>query len=115
MRRLELITIGMLLAAGVLFWFFPLFHVVAVGQAGAGANRSDEFDAEKFVQGFWTERLTPAFDQAADAATVLGGLRKDPGARLDGNLDDRPGWDGPRCFLCGAAARLRRSTIAGLA
>jgi predicted lipoprotein len=79
MQRL-LVTFGLLIAVGVLFWFFPLFHVVAVGQAGAGADRSDEFDAGTVVQGFWTERLTPAFDQAADAVTVLENLRKDPEA-----------------------------------
>lgn len=77
MKRV-LVIIGALLAAGLLFWFFPLFHVVSVGQAGAAANRSEEFDAEAFVRGYWKERLTPAFPQAVDAVTVLENLRKDP-------------------------------------
>jgi predicted lipoprotein len=75
MKRL-LAIFGVLIAAGVLFWFFPLFHVVAIGPAGA--SRAAEADAEEFVNRFWSERLVPAFDRAADAATALSTIRESP-------------------------------------
>jgi predicted lipoprotein len=75
MRRF-LIVVGILIVAGVLFWFFPLFHVVAVGpQRGSSAA---EVSAEEFAKTFWSERLVPAFGRAADAATVLAALREAP-------------------------------------
>ncbi len=70
------IVIGLLIATGVLFWKFPLFHLVAVGQAGA--SRPGAFSATEFVTTFWSERLVPAFDQAADAAAVLAAIREAP-------------------------------------
>jgi predicted lipoprotein len=75
MKRV-LITVGLLLAAGVLFWRFPLFHVVAAGQASA--SRSAEFSAAEFVTTFWSERLVPSFAGAADASTVLAAIRTAP-------------------------------------
>ena len=74
-------TIGFLLAAGVLFWFFPLFHVVpATGEWGS--ERIAEFDAAKFAKSFWAKRLVPAFNQAANAASVLAAFEENyPEAR----------------------------------
>lgn len=71
-----LLIFGLLIAAGVLFWFFPLFHIVAVGQASA--SRPAEFSAAKFVKTFWSERVVPSFDQAADASVVLAAIRESP-------------------------------------
>src|SRR5262245_6336499 len=78
MQRI-VITIGLLFAAGVLFWFFPLFHVVPVEQARSGVGGTDEFDAVKFVQALWTEQLGPSFDEATGVASLLAELRKEPG------------------------------------
>ncbi|MEX2092623.1 MAG: DUF2291 family protein [Pirellulales bacterium] len=70
-------TIGTLVAACVLFWFFPLFHVVPSGTALADKQQA-AFDAADYVKKFWTAKLSPTFGQAADAATVLAALRDDP-------------------------------------
>jgi predicted lipoprotein len=75
MKRV-LVTVGLLVTLGVLFWQFPLFHVVAMGQADA--SRATEFSAADFVETFWSERLVPSFDQAADAAAVLAAIREAP-------------------------------------
>lgn len=65
------------LAAGL--WFFPAFHVVPLKQAQA-AREQATFNPADFATKFWRERLTPAFNQAADAPTVLAALAKDPKA-----------------------------------
>lgn len=70
-------TICTLVAACVLFWFFPLFHVVPRGTTLAEKQQA-AFDAADYVTKFWTEKLTPTFGQAADAAAVLAALRDDP-------------------------------------
>lgn len=70
-------TISTLVAACVLFWFFPLFHVVPRGTTLA-EKQQVAFDAADYVKKFWAEKLTPTFGQAADAATVLAALRDDP-------------------------------------
>lgn len=75
MKRL-VATLAALAAMCLLLWFFPLFHVVRRGTVPAGA--ASEFNATNFAQEFWDTKLTPAFDQAADAATVLAALRSDP-------------------------------------
>lgn len=68
--------LGVLVAAGMLFWRFPLFHVVAQGEAAA--RQAPQFNAAEFVQTFWTERLVPSLGEAADAASVLAALRDTP-------------------------------------
>jgi predicted lipoprotein len=75
MKRL-VATLAALTAVCLLLWFFPLFHVVRRGTVPAGA--ASEFNATDLAQEFWDAKLMPAFDQAADAATVLVALRNDP-------------------------------------
>lgn len=70
-------TIGTLVAASVLFWFFPLFHVVPRGTTLAEKPQA-AFDATDYVKKFWSAKLSPTFGQAADAAAVLAALREDP-------------------------------------
>jgi len=70
-------TLSTLVAASALFWFFPLFHVVPRGTALAEKQQA-AFNAAEYVKAFWTAKLTPAFGEAADAATVLAALRDDP-------------------------------------
>ncbi len=69
-------TLVTLLALGVLFWFMPLFHVVR--RETAAAMEASKFSATDYANDFWNTKLAPAFDQAADAATVLAALRNDP-------------------------------------
>ena len=61
----------------VLFWPFPAFHIVPLGQASARDGWND-FNAQAFAQQFWKTKLIPAFDQATDAAELLPALEKDP-------------------------------------
>jgi predicted lipoprotein len=75
MNRIALILSLLALAAGVV-WRFPLFHVVPLKQINE-ARRAAAFDAPVFAKEFWTTRLPAAFDQAADAATVVAALRDD--------------------------------------
>src|SRR5262245_9621995 len=73
----SLAIIAAIVAAGVLTWFFPLFHVVSRESQRAERERQT-FNAADFVQGFWKNKLIPAFGEAADAATVLAALRENP-------------------------------------
>lgn len=70
---------GLLAAAGV-FSQWPLFQIVPLD--GSQTLQSEVvFDAAKFAESFWIERLAPLLDRAvdvADAATVLAALRDDP-------------------------------------
>lgn len=68
--------LGIVLLAFVLVWFFPLFHVVSRESLRA-AKEKISFNADKYVDEFWTAHLTSAFDDASDANTVLNALRED--------------------------------------
>lgn len=72
-----LIIAGALVAASVLTWFFPLFHVVSRSSLKS-AQAAAEFQAADYVKSFWTERLKPAFGEADDAGAVLAALRENP-------------------------------------
>jgi predicted lipoprotein len=71
------ITIAVLLAAGVLSWFFPLFRVVSRSSVQA-AQSASKFDAAAFVDELWTKKLPPTFADAHDAAAVVAALRENP-------------------------------------
>ncbi|MGD9633592.1 MAG: DUF2291 domain-containing protein [Pirellulales bacterium] len=73
----SLAIVAAIVAAGVLTWFFPLFHVVSSESQRAERERQT-FNAADFVQVFWKNKLIPAFGEAADAATVLAVLRENP-------------------------------------
>jgi predicted lipoprotein len=76
MRRI-LIAIGLLVALGALFWLFPLLHVVRLQDVRDSRQRG-EFRAHEFAKEFWTTRLMPSLDRAADVAAVLAVAREDP-------------------------------------
>jgi len=73
-----LITFAVLAVTGLLLWQFPLFHVVSLRDVQASRQQT-AFNAAQFADSFWNERLLPALDRAADAATVLAVARQDPG------------------------------------
>jgi predicted lipoprotein len=72
-----LIIAGALVAAGVLTWFFPLFHVVSRSSMKS-AQAAAEFQPADYVKKFWGERLMPALGEADDAVAVLAALRENP-------------------------------------
>lgn len=69
--------VGLLVAVGVLLWFFPLFHVVPVEQVQAEKQQA-AFSAAQFANDFWTNRLQPSLSKAADAHEVFSVAREDP-------------------------------------
>lgn len=71
------VIVGALVAAGILTWFFPLFHVVSRESLRAEREQK-QFRAADFVKEFWTAQLMPSLDDAADVTTVLAALREDP-------------------------------------
>jgi predicted lipoprotein len=76
MKRLAIIA-ALVAAAALVAWFFPLFHIVPIEQAAANAAQQ-EFNAAKFADTFWNERLVPSFDKAVDVETLVKALRENP-------------------------------------
>ncbi len=76
MNRLTSIISVVVLGVGVT-WQYPLFHVVPLKKVAA-ERLAASFHAAKFADEFWQGRLTPKFEAAADAATVLAALRDNP-------------------------------------
>lgn len=78
MRRLP-IPIGVLIAAGVVFWLMPPFRIVRLDQARQQQDQG-VFDAAAFAGKFWTNQLMTSPDGAHDASTLLHALEQDPAA-----------------------------------
>jgi predicted lipoprotein len=76
MKRLVVILCWLLLL-GVLFWLFPLFHIVPLEELDR-AQQETQFDAAEFSKSFWIERLVPSLNQATDAAEFFAAVRDDP-------------------------------------
>jgi predicted lipoprotein len=76
MKRI-IVVISLLGAAGVLLWFFPLFHVVSLEEAEA-EKRQAAFDPAEYAKKFWDGQLVPSLDQATDAAAMLAAFRESP-------------------------------------
>src|SRR5689334_12382370 len=69
-------TLCCILLLAILFWFFPLFHVVHTGSA-TPTEQETVFNAPIFAKGFWKDQLIPSLAQAPDAVTVLAALTAD--------------------------------------
>lgn len=66
-----------LAALAGLCWVFPPFHVRSLREVRE-AQANKQFNAADFAAKFWTEKLRPAAEHAADAATVLDRIHSDP-------------------------------------
>ena len=66
-------------AAGGLCWLFPLFHVVPLKRA-LEEKSAAVFDAARFAEKFWSEKLLPAIDKAVPVEKLLPALQADPAA-----------------------------------
>jgi predicted lipoprotein len=75
------VILSLLVAACVVMWKYPLFHIVRLDEAQATA-RETAFDAAELVPTFWKDRLLPSLDDAADAESVLAAIDKDPSSAL---------------------------------
>jgi predicted lipoprotein len=71
------VALGTFAAAALLFWQFPLFHIVSLEEFEA-ARTAESFDAREYAKDFWVKKLVPHFAEAVDAAEVVAALRRDP-------------------------------------
>lgn len=78
MRR-AFTAVGLLGAAGGLCWLFPLFHLVPL-QRATEEKSAQVFDAARFAEKFWSERLPAAVPQAAPLDKLLPAIQADPAA-----------------------------------
>jgi predicted lipoprotein len=69
--------VASLILLGVVCKFFPLFHIVSLKQAKTEKN-AGTFDAVKFTDDFWSEKLLKSFDRAVDAKELLTAINSDP-------------------------------------
>ncbi len=69
----------LIVAVVVLFWCFPLFHVLPQKEARQKRD-AEAFDAETYAAEFLNERLPQEYDKAVDADTLIAAIRKDPDA-----------------------------------
>lgn len=72
-------AIVVLVVAGALGTLFPPFHIRSL-KAVRGAQESRQFNPAEFAATFWSGKLLPATEQAAEAATVLEKINSDPQA-----------------------------------
>src|ERR1051325_417331 len=78
MRRAAWI-VGLLIAAGVMCWIFPLFHIVPLERA-AKEKAAGAFDPARFAERFWKERLLKSLDKAVRADVLLPAIQNDAAA-----------------------------------
>ncbi|MHC4180901.1 MAG: DUF2291 family protein, partial [Planctomycetota bacterium] len=69
----------LVVAAVVVLWCFPLFHVVPLEEAQQ-RRAAEVFHPEEYVAKFWGERLPNELNKAIEATTLMAALRKDPNA-----------------------------------
>jgi predicted lipoprotein len=76
MKRLRPWLITVIVLAGMC-WAFPPFHIRSLKQMKADIAGAT-FNPTNFVEQFWSGKLLPATDQAADATKVLKAIAADP-------------------------------------
>jgi len=96
MSRVVLLPCGVLVLA-VLFWFWPLFHIVRLDELKP-TKPDSEFDAVTFANDFWKERLIPALSDAVDAGILLRAFQENPQAAHD-NFGRKVGVGRTRYYL----------------
>lgn len=68
-----------LILLGVVCKYFPLFHIVSLKRAETEKN-AGTFDAAKFADDFWSEKLPKSFDRSTEAKELLAAINSDPTA-----------------------------------
>lgn len=74
MRR-AVVSFGMAAVAGIVFWFFPLFHIVR-NEHGPDTKGESTFNAIEYANTFWSTQLVPVLKEAPDATAVLAALQE---------------------------------------
>jgi predicted lipoprotein len=70
--------VASLILLGVVCKFFPLFQVVSLQRAETEKS-AGTFDAVKFADDFWSEKLLKSFDHTVDAKELLAAINASPG------------------------------------
>lgn len=81
MRRAGKILL-IVVAAGVIVWLFPLFHVARL-DGNAATKGETVFNASEFATTFWNSKLMPALNQSPDVVTVLAAFNEDGATARD--------------------------------
>jgi len=76
MRRTFPFIVLIVIAGGIL-WFFPLFHVVSLKQA-QDEKTAATFNPAQFAENFWTDKLLPSLAKAVPAEKLLPAIQHDP-------------------------------------
>src|SRR5262245_52176684 len=96
-KRLLWWMFASLIVPGVLFWCFPLFHVVPLHEA-AKQQQNAAFDAAAFASNFWKTKLLPAADRATSTPDLWKALASDQAAARK-KFGHSPGMSSVAYFL----------------
>lgn len=69
---------AVLILIGVVCKFCPLFHIVPLKRAETEKD-AGVFNAAKFADDFWSQKLQKSFDHAVDAKTLQAAIQANPG------------------------------------
>jgi predicted lipoprotein len=69
---------AVLILVGVVCKFCPLVHIAPLKRAETEKN-SGAFDAAKFAEDFWSQKLLKSFDRAVDAKILIAAIQANPG------------------------------------
>lgn len=89
-----------LILIGVVCTFFPLFHVVSLKCAETERD-AGVFDAAKFADAFWSDKLLKSFDHATDAKELLAAIHSDPATASKKYAHNLSLGGGYFYYLCG--------------
>ena len=96
--------IGIAIAVAILLWLFPLFRIVPLAETQQQVQKS-VFNAEQFVDAFWSGDLADAAASAIDAHSLRRALEADRDAAVAAN-GHRLGLSGSAAFLVQGEGRV---------
>lgn len=73
----RLVWAGVGVGVSVLLYLVPPFHIVPL-EAARSESAAAAFDADSFVETFWTDQLLESADKAVDAGELLAAFEADP-------------------------------------
>ena len=80
MNRVAIVLCSAVLA-GILLWFYPLFHIVRLDVPDS-ANVTSELNTKEFVSTFWEQKIAPSLATAPEAKELIFALRNNPQTAL---------------------------------
>jgi predicted lipoprotein len=92
---------------GILFWLFPLFHIVPIREAKK-QQQDAPFDAPGFARNFWKDKFIPAADHATPLSDLWKALASDPAAARK-KFGYSPGMSSVAYFLVQGSGKITRT------